>query len=139
LTAARRQPDSACRRNLRRSVAEQLALLDGRDDGRRHHLLPGFIVLLDAPQDVPREDVQDASIVANDTLDVMILEQMIVEIAEMIDDLDVLRVDQNGGSKRVRIRGARRRRGLAGTEVMTVGVLPHRINVEFDRMSEETT
>jgi len=56
------------------SVAEKPPLFDGCDNRRRHHLLPRSVVLLDAPKHVAGENMQDARVEADDTLDVVILE-----------------------------------------------------------------
>src|SRR5581483_10208270 len=80
------------RGGLRRlDVPEQFPPLDRRGDRARHHLLPRAIVRLDALEDVARKNRQRLAIEADDRVDVVVLEQVRVEVAEVVGDLDVLR------------------------------------------------
>ena len=81
--------------------------------------------------------MKDVAVEADDAGDVVVFGEMIVEVAQVIDDVDVLRGDEDAGGEGVIGDGTVVGGGLAGEEVFVVGLLAHRINVEADGIPEE--
>src|SRR3954464_14104918 len=66
------------------AVAEQFALLDEFRDLGGHHLFPGRITGFDALQHVAGENVQIVRIASADAVEVMVLEEVGVQVAEPV-------------------------------------------------------
>jgi len=76
------------------AAAEEATLFDRRGNGGRHHLLPRWIFLFDAAQNVARKDVQDRLVKTVEAFDASALKQVRVE-----------RVDARAGNLQIIDRG----------------------------------
>src|SRR5258708_38474389 len=75
------------RRRNQRHVSEQPALLDRFGHARRNHRLPSRIAFFDSVQHVAGKDMEYVRVEAHDGVDVMILQQMRLKIAQVFDHL----------------------------------------------------
>ena len=80
----------------RGDVAEEVSFPDCGHDGGGDHRLPGGVAFLDATEDVAGEYVQGARVETHDAFDIVGFEKMGVKVAQVVHDVDVFRVDQDG-------------------------------------------
>jgi len=121
-------------------MAEEAAGADHLRDIWRHHLLPRRISGLDPGERLARGEIQIFRAIILQRLDVAVLPEVGVEVAQMFGQLQVARRDQAGcfgGAVARQAHGGHIRVGGEPGMIVRIDLGPHRVDVEADRITEQ--